>query len=63
MDEALERLLAFQRAMPWKTRKTALHEQLARSLFVERGQRGLLREFEAKKKALIANPYGSSSKS
>jgi LAO/AO transport system kinase len=63
MDEALERLFAFQKSMPWKARKIALHEQLARALFIERGQRGLLKAFEAQKRALIANPYGSSSKS
>ena len=60
MDEALDRLLEFQKNMAWKTRRQSLHEQLAKALFLERGQRKLLKDFALSKKNLVVSPYSKS---
>jgi len=60
MDEALDRLLEFQKSMVWKNRRVELHEQLAKALFLERGQRKLLKDFALSKKSLVMSPYSKS---
>src|SRR5690606_21250481 len=45
----------------WTTRRAILHEEMARSLFFERKQAELEKEFNRRKSALLKAPYGRKS--